>query len=236
MGKSSATFGQLVDPACKIRHLQIPLLITSIGCTSARMPTLTLRTLFSKITYRLGEELVEIEHKTLFSRNRVSIPLDSFQFRSQISSVSSKTLFWVTVVFVALTIAMIGDRLFGSNAEPGAAFVYGGLAVVFGVFYLASRKSFEVFPGYQNNLYFAYSAKSSRDIQSFMEEVSRSKLATIKKRAFLSIDTSDRADALNYLKGRRNDAIISDEDFAKLKSEIDAYSDTSRSIGFTQTS
>jgi len=118
------------------------------------MSELSLRTILSRATYRLDDDAVEIDRRTLFSRNRVSVPLDSLRFRSHLNSVSSKWLFWATVVSFVLTMAMVADWVFGSDPEPAAAYLYGSFALVFGAFYLGSRKSYEVYPGYHNGLYF----------------------------------------------------------------------------------
>ena len=198
------------------------------------MPILTVKTLLSRTHYQLGDDAIEIAHRTLLNRSKVIVPLDSIQYRSQFTSVSSKTLFWVAVVLVAITIAMIANLFFGSEPDLGGVFFYGSLTLVFGGFFVASRKSFEIYPGFPNNLYFNHNAKREPAIQSFMEDVLKAKRGAIKKRALLRIDATDRTEAFDYLKALHNNAIISDQEFLDLKSEIEGKADSMRHIGFTQ--
>jgi hypothetical protein len=102
------------------------------------MNALIIKKILGKTSYTITGDSVEIREHNMFSQNMVNAILDTYEFRSYITTLSSKKLFWTSMVFLSFTIIMTLGVLSESKVEFEAPFLYGFLTIFFYSFHSSS--------------------------------------------------------------------------------------------------
>ena len=184
-----------------------------------------IRKLFGRTIYTLTEDGVQVEDRGLASHSRYFVPFETIEHTSNITTTSSSPLFWSTVVFFVLTGMMIVDYFFGSAPGEGAITFWGTLALIFGAFYLFSRKIIEYFPGYAPQpLVFRYPKRMRKDFEEFKESLHEYKLRFFMDRVSTDYSRNGFEGSIAYLIRLRDARILDRTTFAALEDHVNALS------------
>ena len=133
---------------------------------------------------------------------------------------SHRGWFWASVIAFALAVVMVLDYRFGSDPEAGAALFYAGFGALFLAIYLWSRESLVIYPAGSLALVFWRGRPSPSALASFVDQLRAEQRAFLRQEYGPNPSPVSIADELERLDALRDRGVLSDEEFAKLKSEL----------------
>jgi hypothetical protein len=180
----------------------------------------TQRRFLTSFRFELVGNGVMVTEKGLTYSRTYRVPFENIPQEHEAVTISSKLRLVVTGILATLAVATGAVSLSGGDAESAAPVFYGALAIVAGLSFLLSKKSYLVFKSAEPPLVVMKDRPTAQAMTAFLEELHQHRTAYLRQQYLIGAHESATADAIHKLHWLRQQGAISDSEFDALKAEI----------------
>jgi len=180
----------------------------------------TQRRLLTSYRFELVANGVMVTEKGLTYSRAYRVPFENIPEEHEAVTISSKPRLVTTSILATLAGATGVAYLVGGDVTSETPVIYGVLAIVAGVWFLFSKKSFLVFKSAEPPLVVMKDRPTAQAMAAFLEELREHRTAYLREKYLIGSHESATADAIHKLHWLRQQGAISESEFEALKAEI----------------
>lgn len=178
--------------------------------------------LVGKRSFILVDDGVHVKEAEWFSSREFEVPFEIIADERHDKMIYSKSWLGITILFLVLCIITAVAELSGDgdSVEKGAYIFYGGIALFCVVIVALSRRKLLIYGGEDGPLAFYSGLPSKEQLEAFIEEIGVRKRSYLLGKYAYDEQSLSKADELAKIGWLKDQGVLSEAEFRKLKHEI----------------